>query len=169
MTKLGGWVGYVTRTSQFDFGSGLDPDTTFQWDTRHKLFNLVEVCTLHVPFWLLQEIKRSVTSKYHKTPHLPCSRSMIYYFTSCYCRDFLWHRPDCCEHQVFLDLRFILVRSAAPFHIIILTIVFIWGFLLKKLLINFTFSRVRSELCGHYPLRHETIAVHVHNKSELQP
>ena len=36
----------VTRTSGLDLGSGLDADPAYQWDTKHKLFNLVEVCAL---------------------------------------------------------------------------------------------------------------------------
>ena len=36
----------VTRTSRFDFGSGLDPDPDNQWDIKCKLVSLVEVCTL---------------------------------------------------------------------------------------------------------------------------
>ena len=46
MTKLGGWVGEVTRTSRLDFGSGTDPDPAYHWDTKRKLSSLVEVCTL---------------------------------------------------------------------------------------------------------------------------
>ena len=36
----------VTRTSRLDFGSGLDADQTYQWETKHKLFSLAEVCAL---------------------------------------------------------------------------------------------------------------------------
>ena len=36
----------MTRTSQFDFGSGLDPDLAYQWDTKCKPFSLTEVCAL---------------------------------------------------------------------------------------------------------------------------
>ena len=43
MTKLGGRVASVTRTSRFDFESGPDPDLTCQWDTERKLFSLAEV------------------------------------------------------------------------------------------------------------------------------
>uniref|UniRef100_A0A8C4Q1P5 ATPase AAA-type core domain-containing protein n=1 Tax=Eptatretus burgeri TaxID=7764 RepID=A0A8C4Q1P5_EPTBU len=43
LAKLGGQVGCVTRTNRFDFGSGLDPDPPYQWDTKCKLFSLVEV------------------------------------------------------------------------------------------------------------------------------
>ena len=46
MTKLGGWVGLVMRTSWLDFGSGPDGDPAYQWDTKHKLFSLAEVCAL---------------------------------------------------------------------------------------------------------------------------
>ena len=34
----------MTRTSQFDFGSGPDPDPGHQWDTKRKLVSLAEVC-----------------------------------------------------------------------------------------------------------------------------
>ena len=44
MRKPGGWFGSVTRTSWFDFGSGLDP--AYQWDTKHELFSVVEECSL---------------------------------------------------------------------------------------------------------------------------
>jgi len=46
MTKLGRLVGYVTSTNRLDFVSALDADPAYQWDTKHKLFNLVEVCAL---------------------------------------------------------------------------------------------------------------------------
>ena len=46
MTKLGGWVGFVTRTSRLYFRSGPNTDLTHQWDTKRKLFSLVEVCAL---------------------------------------------------------------------------------------------------------------------------
>ena len=36
----------MTRTSRFDFGSGLNPDPANQWDTKCKLFSMAEVCTL---------------------------------------------------------------------------------------------------------------------------
>ena len=42
MTKLGGLVGSVTIPSKFDFGEGPDSDPTDQWDTKCKLFSLVE-------------------------------------------------------------------------------------------------------------------------------
>ena len=34
----------MTLTRRFDFGKGPDPDPTFQWDTKRKLFSLVKVC-----------------------------------------------------------------------------------------------------------------------------
>ena len=40
------WVG--ARTSGFDFGLGLDPDPTYQWDTKRKLFSLADVCALYM-------------------------------------------------------------------------------------------------------------------------
>ena len=46
MTKLGGWVGSVTRTIRIDFGSDPDLDPAYQWDTKCKLFSLAEVCAL---------------------------------------------------------------------------------------------------------------------------
>ena len=46
MTKLGGWVGSVTRTRQLDFGSGPDSDPAYQWDSVPKLFSMAEVCAL---------------------------------------------------------------------------------------------------------------------------
>ena len=46
MTKLGGWVCSVTRTSQFNFGSGPDADAACHWDTKCKLFSLADVCIL---------------------------------------------------------------------------------------------------------------------------
>ena len=36
----------MTSTSQFDFGSGPDPDPANQWDTKRKLSSLAEVCDL---------------------------------------------------------------------------------------------------------------------------
>ena len=36
----------MTRTSQLDFGSGPDADMAGKWDTKCKLFSLVEVCTI---------------------------------------------------------------------------------------------------------------------------
>ena len=48
MTKLGGWVGEVTRTSRLYFGS----DPAYHWDTIHKLFRLVEVWALPIAFLL---------------------------------------------------------------------------------------------------------------------
>ena len=52
VTKRGWWVGSVTRTRRFDFGSGLESDKTSQWKTKCKLFSLAEVCSLlsAVPF-----------------------------------------------------------------------------------------------------------------------
>ena len=44
--KFGGQVECVTITSRLDFGSGPDADLAYQWDTKHKLFSLVEVCAL---------------------------------------------------------------------------------------------------------------------------
>jgi len=44
MTKLGGWVWYVTRRSRLDFGSGSDPDPASSWDTKRKLLSLAEIC-----------------------------------------------------------------------------------------------------------------------------
>ena len=35
----------MTRIIQLDFGSGSDPDPAHRWDTKHKLFSLVEVYT----------------------------------------------------------------------------------------------------------------------------
>ena len=46
MTKLGGWVGLVTRRSGLDDGSRLDPDPASQRDTKRKLFSLAKVCAL---------------------------------------------------------------------------------------------------------------------------
>ena len=46
MTKLGGHVVEVTGTSQLDSSSDLDPDLAYQWDTKRKLFSLMEVCAL---------------------------------------------------------------------------------------------------------------------------
>ena len=46
MPKLGGWVGWVTRTSQLDFSLGLDPDPAYQWDTERNMFSLAEVRAL---------------------------------------------------------------------------------------------------------------------------
>ena len=46
MTKLGGRVGEVTRTSQFNFGSGADADAPYEWDTKRKQFSLAKVCAL---------------------------------------------------------------------------------------------------------------------------
>ena len=43
MTKLGGWFQKVTRTNRFDFGSGPDPDLSYQWHTKCGLFRLAEV------------------------------------------------------------------------------------------------------------------------------
>ena len=45
-TELGGQVWCVPRTNWFDFGEDLDSDPTYQWDTKCKLFSLMEVCTL---------------------------------------------------------------------------------------------------------------------------
>ena len=42
--KLGGWVGWVTRTSQSDFG-GPEPELASQWDPKRKLFSVVKVCS----------------------------------------------------------------------------------------------------------------------------
>ena len=42
-TKPGGWVGEVTRTNRFNFGSGPDPDPSSQWDAKCKLFSRAEV------------------------------------------------------------------------------------------------------------------------------
>ena len=53
MTKPGGSVGYVIRTSRFDFGSGPDQDQTYQWDEKRNLFNLTEVCGLPSILFLL--------------------------------------------------------------------------------------------------------------------
>ena len=41
-------LGWVTRTSRFDFGSGPDPDPdpAYQWDTKRNLFSLAEVYAL---------------------------------------------------------------------------------------------------------------------------
>ena len=36
----------MTTTSRFDFGSGLDPDPAYQWDTKRQLFSLAEVHAL---------------------------------------------------------------------------------------------------------------------------
>ena len=36
----------MTRTSRFDFALRKDPDPAYQWDTKHKLFSLAEVCAL---------------------------------------------------------------------------------------------------------------------------
>jgi len=37
----------VTRTSRFNFCSGRDPDhPAYQWDAKHELLNLAEVCGL---------------------------------------------------------------------------------------------------------------------------
>ena len=36
----------MTITSQFDFGSGPDPDLAYKWDTKRKLFSLAEACAL---------------------------------------------------------------------------------------------------------------------------
>ena len=57
MTNLAGWVRSVTRTSWFDFGSGLNPDPAFQWDTKHELFT-VQPCggmcsTAYRSSWIL--------------------------------------------------------------------------------------------------------------------
>ena len=46
MAKVDGCVGKVTTTSQFDSGSGPNPNPAYQWDTKRKLFSLAEVCTL---------------------------------------------------------------------------------------------------------------------------
>ena len=48
VTKRGGRVVSLTRTSRFDFGSGLDSDQTYQWDTKCKLFSLAEICKEYV-------------------------------------------------------------------------------------------------------------------------
>ena len=40
MTKLGGWIRSVTRTSQFDFGSGPDAYPAYQWDLLFCVFAL---------------------------------------------------------------------------------------------------------------------------------
>ena len=44
----------MTRTRRLDFGSGPDPDPAYQWDTKRKLFSLVEVCVLRsaVPVYI---------------------------------------------------------------------------------------------------------------------
>ena len=34
----------MTTTSRLDFGSGLDVDPAYQWDTKHKLFSLAKEC-----------------------------------------------------------------------------------------------------------------------------
>ena len=60
-----------------------------------------------------------------------------------------------------LHFGFIHVRTDSTFYIMILTIVVIWGFLMGKLFVKFTFWRVWSELCGHYPLRVETIVLSI--------
>ena len=36
----------MTITSRLDFGSGTAADLAHQWDTKRKLFRLLEVCTL---------------------------------------------------------------------------------------------------------------------------
>ena len=36
----------MTRTRRFEFGSGQDPDPADQWDPKHKLFSLAELCAL---------------------------------------------------------------------------------------------------------------------------
>ena len=46
MTKLGGRVGYVTRTSRLDFGSGPEANPAYGWDAKRKLFSLAEARTL---------------------------------------------------------------------------------------------------------------------------
>ena len=43
-TKLGGWVGWVMRTSWLNFSSVPNRDPADQWDTKGKLISLVEVC-----------------------------------------------------------------------------------------------------------------------------
>ena len=45
MTRQGGCVGEATRTSSFDFDSGLDPDPDFRCNTKRKLFSIAEVRT----------------------------------------------------------------------------------------------------------------------------
>ena len=83
--------------------------------------------------------------------------------TSRYCRVFLRRCSGCCEHQVFHERCH--PQFPPPLHtctiwqhldIMILTIVVIWGFLIRKLFIKFTFT---NELCGHYYLRAETIVL----------
>ena len=36
----------MTRTSLFNFGSGPDTDSAYQWDRKRKLFSLAEICAL---------------------------------------------------------------------------------------------------------------------------
>ena len=45
-TKLGGQVGCETRTRRFHFGSGLDANSAYRWETKCKLFSLTEVYAL---------------------------------------------------------------------------------------------------------------------------
>ena len=54
----------MTKTSQFDFVSGQDPDPAYQWDTICKRFNLAEVCTLPstVPVLILSLSSLRLTS-----------------------------------------------------------------------------------------------------------
>ena len=56
MTKLGGWVGLVARTSWLDVG-GPGPYPAYQCDTQRKLLSLMEVCALLIAVlvfvWLL--------------------------------------------------------------------------------------------------------------------
>ena len=36
----------MRRTNRLEFGEGPDQDPAYQWDTKCKLFSLVEVCAL---------------------------------------------------------------------------------------------------------------------------
>ena len=62
----------MTRTSQFDLGSGLDADLAYQWDTERKLFSLADVralpsAVLVVLFFFFKTKSRLLEELEHRT------------------------------------------------------------------------------------------------------
>ena len=163
MPKRGVRVGWVTRTGQCGFDSGADPDQPCQWDTKRKLFSLVEV------YALLSDVLVNpiITEKcYFKIPRNHIYHVRVRWFTTLtvIIAESLPHRPNYCELRVLHDrfrLQFLPLvhtrRSLSTLFIMILTIVVIWEFLIRILFVKFTCCWVWSELCGHYPLHAETI------------
>ena len=78
MTKLGGWVGYVARTSRLDFGLDTDPDPVYQWDTKRKLFTLAQVCARPSAVIISHEIQYKDGFFSRLTSHSPCPSSSTF-------------------------------------------------------------------------------------------